>query len=99
MSDLRKQREETHRAAQEARNNGIYSEKKKTIVEKLDLYEIYVKDASGSGISKQLEIKGTRAEQVEARRSIRAKLNLSADRIILYRNGQFYKCGIDKTTA
>lgn len=99
MTDLRQLREETHRAAQEARSNGTYPEKKKTIVEKLDLYEIYVKDASGSGISKQMEIRGTRAQQVEARRSIRAKLNLSADRVILYRNGQFYKCGIDKTTA
>ena len=60
-----------------------------------NLHEVYFKNEKGD-VTKAGECRGTRRQQVAFRRMMRAKLNVGADRLVLYTNGQLRKCGIDK---
>jgi hypothetical protein len=70
------------------------SVKKKYVEKQYPLHEIYTKDEKG--LMKQMELRGSRADQVRARRELRSRLSLTGDRIILFTNGQLRKVGIDK---
>ena len=58
-----------------------------------NLHEVYVK--SPNGLTKMAECRGTRAAQVELRRSVRQKNKLSADQVLLFSNGRLVKSGIN----
>jgi hypothetical protein len=58
-------------------------------------HEVYVKDDKG-GMMKVGECRGTRAMQVNLRREVRAKMDLGAERVMLFTNGIRVKTGINK---
>lgn len=60
-----------------------------------NLHEVYVKNEKGD-LTKVDECRGTRALQVELRKSVRSRMSLGADRVLLYTNGKLRKVGIHK---
>lgn len=60
----------------------------------VDHHEVYVR--TEKGLTKADEVRGDRASQVSLRRSVRARMGVGGDTIVLYTNGRFVKAGIDR---